>query len=124
MAVKYNILYVDDESDNLLAFRSVFRRFFNIYTAPGGSEALELLQNQPIDLVLSDQRMPQMTGVELLENIMQNYPEMVRMIVTGFSDLKPIEDAIKDGKIVQYIMKPWDVEELKSIIERALRTVN
>ena len=117
---KYNILYVDDEADNLLAFRSVFRRYFTVYTANDGNEAIEILKEKPVHLLLSDQRMPQMTGIELCENVMQSHPQMVRMIVTGYSEMKPIKEAMKAGKVSKYIMKPWDVAELKGLIEQAL----
>ena len=117
---KYNILYVDDEADNLLAFRSVFRRYFTVYTATGGNEAIEILKEKDVHLLLSDQRMPQMTGVELCTNVMQSHPEMVRMIVTGYSEMQPIMDAMKEGKVAQYIMKPWNVAELRGTIEEAL----
>ena len=120
MSPKFNILYVDDEADNLLAFRSVFRRYFNIFTASGGSEAIELLKEQPVHLVLSDQRMPQMTGVELCENIYNQYPGTKCMIVTGYSEMQPIMQAIEQGKVLKYISKPWKVDELKRLIEGAL----
>ena len=120
MTAKYNILYVDDEQQNLRAFRAMFRRFFNVYIAEGGSEALEIMKEQPVDLVLSDQRMPRMTGVELCENVMELYPEAVRIIVTGYSEMDPILNAIEEGKIRSYIKKPWKTEELKSVIESAL----
>lgn len=120
MTRKYNVLYVDDEPDNLLAFRSVFRRFFNVYTASGGPEAIDLLDEQSVDLILSDQRMPHMTGVELLNEVSHAYPAIIRMIVTGYSDMDPIIHAVKNGKVAQYITKPWKVEELKSILDEAL----
>ncbi len=122
MAQKYNILYVDDEADNLLAFRSVFRRFYNVYTATGGEEAMQMLKDQPVDLVLSDQRMPSMTGVELCENVMNTFPQTACIIVTGYSETQPLIEAIKTGKISRYITKPWNVEELKSILKNTLET--
>ncbi len=120
MTKKFNILYVDDESDNLLAFRSVFRRFYNVTTAEGGEQALTLLKDQSFDLILSDQRMPEMTGVELFEAIMNDFPNAVRIIVTGYSEMQPINKAMKEGKVAQCITKPWNVDELKNIIQEAL----
>ena len=120
MGKKYNILYVDDEPDNLLAFRSVFRRFFNIFTANGAVEAIDLIKKEEIHLILSDQRMPNMTGVELLEKIMDEYPQIKRFIVTGYSEMKPIINAVNTGKVSQYIMKPWNVDELKETLQQAL----
>lgn len=121
MILKYKVLYVDDEQDNLFAFRSVFRRFFNVLTAVGGKEAIELLGKESVDLVLSDQRMPHMSGVELCEYVMNNHPEAQRMIVTGYSDKAPIEEAMRHGKISNLITKPWNVEELKDLIVSSLQ---
>ena len=120
MKKKYNILYVDDEEDNLLAFRSVFRRFFNVYTATSGDDAIALLARHPVHLILSDQRMPGMTGVELCENVMKSHPESIRMIVTGYSEMKPINEAMEAGKVADCIVKPWNVEELRAVLENAL----
>ena len=120
---KHSILYVDDDADNLLAFRSVFRRFLKVYTANGGDEAIEILKEKPIHLLLSDQRMPKMTGVELCSNVMESHPDTVRIIVTGYSEMQPIMDAMNDGKVARYIMKPWNVEELKGILSRELGAV-
>ena len=83
--------------------------------------ALELLEKQSVDLVLSDQRMPSMTGVELCETVMEKYPKSVRIIVTGYSEMTPILNAIQEGKIKSYIMKPWKTQELKTIIESAIQ---
>ena len=120
MTDRFSILYVDDEPDNLLAFRSVFRRSFDVLTATGGAEAIEILKTKPVHLLLSDQRMPQMTGVELCETVMQTNPTTIRIIVTGYSEMKPIEDAIKEGKVARYITKPWDVDELKGLLLKSL----
>ena len=121
MSKKFNVLYVDDEPDNLLAFRSVFRRFFNVFTASGGSEAIDILKSEPIHLILSDQRMPKMTGIELLNHVSTVYPEIIRMIVTGYSEMQPILEAVERGKVAQYITKPWKVDELKQILVKALQ---
>lgn len=117
---RYDILYVDDEQDNLLAFRAVFRRTFNVHTAGSGSDAIELLKKQSIDLILSDQRMPKMTGLQLFERIKPDYPRIVRMVVTGYSEMAPILAAVESGNISHYLTKPWDVDELRQLIEDAL----
>lgn len=122
MATAFQILYVDDEEDNLMAFRAVFRRHFKVHVAKSGREALDFLEQQAIDLIISDQRMPKMTGVELLEKVRARFPEIIRMVLTGYSDLQAIIDAINKGKIYHYITKPWDVDELKLIMENALET--
>ena len=116
----YQILYVDDEQDNLIAFSAVLRRHYQIKTAQSGEEALALLKEQKFSLVISDQRMPRMTGVELFEQVKELYPDVVRIILTGYSDVKAIIDAINKGQVYHYITKPWDLDALKVIIENAL----
>lgn len=122
MATAFQILYVDDEQDNLMAFRAVFRRHFKVHVAQSGQEALQFLNQQAIDLIISDQRMPKMTGVELLEKVRDRFPAIIRMVLTGYSDQQAIIDAINKGKIYHYITKPWDADELKFIMENALET--
>ena len=120
MSLRPQILYVDDEENNLFAFKSVFRRTYNIITASGGIEAIQVLENEKVDLVLSDQRMPEMTGVDLCKYVMKNYPSAKRMIVTGYSDEETLQEAITFGVISKSISKPWEVEELKKEIDLAL----
>ena len=120
MEKKYNILYVDDEQQNLLAFRAVFRRFFNVYTVNGGEEAISFLEQQDIDLVVSDQRMPAMTGLELCEHVMAKYPALARIIVTGYSETEPLDRAVEEGKIRSFVLKPWDTQNLKVVMEQAI----
>ena len=120
MNIKPSILYVDDEPDNLIAFRSLFRRFFKVMTAKGGAEALKIMAENQVQLLLSDQRMPKMSGLELCDIVMQKYPQAKRIIITGYSEMGPIEEAIKTGKVAKCIRKPWDVDELKSEINNAL----
>ena len=118
----FNILYVDDEQQNLLAFKASFRRQFNIFTASSGKAALEVMRQQPIDLIISDQRMPEMTGVELFEVIRDEFPDPVRMVLTGYSDIHAIIDAINKGKVYYFITKPWKHEELKLVMDNALES--
>lgn len=118
----YAILYVDDEADNLLAFKAVFRRQYNIFSAQSAEEALTILSSQSIDLIISDQRMPHTTGVAFFEQILSEFPNPIRMILTGYSDVQAIVDAINKGKIYHYITKPWKMEELKVIMDNALET--
>ena len=120
METRYNILCVDDEEDNLLVFKSYFRKHYTVFTAQSGLAALELLKNQSIDLVVSDQRMPGMTGVELFEHIREEYPDTIRIILTGYSDIQAVINAINKGKVYHYATKPWDGDELKNILDRAL----
>ncbi len=114
------ILLVDDEEENLLAFELNFRNQFTIYTATSGRRGLEILAEREIALVISDQRMPEMTGVEFLEQASRIRPEILRMVLTGYSDINALIDAVNMGRIYHYITKPWDPDELSLSIKRAL----
>ena len=118
---KFAILFVDDEEYNLVAFKATFRQDYDIYTAQSGKEALELIKGKEIGLIITDQRMPEMTGVELLEKVLPKYPDAVRIIITGYSDVEAIISAINNGNVFRYITKPWDERELKMTIENARR---
>lgn len=113
------VLFVDDEIHNLEAFRATFRRDFEIYTCINVTEALELLKTQEIHIILSDQRMPGMTGVEFFEMIIPEHPDIIRLLITGYADINIVVEAINKGKIFQYIQKPWDYESLKASLEKA-----
>ena len=115
----FTILYVDDEEQNLISFKAVFRREYNIITSQSGTEALELLMDNHVDLIITDQRMPQMTGIQFLEKVIPQYPDTIRMILTGFSDVEAIIGAINNGRVFRYITKPWDENELRMTIENA-----
>jgi signal transduction histidine kinase len=117
---KFSILYVDDEESNLRIFKDTFRRNYIIFTAISGKEGIEILDNNTIDLVLSDQRMPEMTGVEFLRYTMDKYPEPNRILITGYSDISAIENAINHAHIFQYVQKPWNEKKLSSVIKSAL----
>lgn len=118
---KHRILYVDDEPDNLVVFKSTFRRYYEIHTAHSGIEGLEILKQIPISVIITDQRMPEMTGMQFLSRIPEE-PENMRMILTGFSDIQAIIDAINSGNVFRYVSKPWDKNELKDIIDMAIQS--
>ncbi|MBN8705104.1 MAG: response regulator [Bacteroidetes bacterium] len=117
---KFNILYVDDEEFNLTSFKAIFRRDYNVFTATSGKLGLEILKQNEIHLIITDQRMPDMTGVEFLESVAEDYMFVRRIIITGFSDIEAIIRAINKGNIYRYITKPWDVNDLKITIQNAL----
>jgi class 3 adenylate cyclase len=119
---KYNILYVDDEINNLNSFRAALRRFYNIFTAQSGEEGIQILAENDIHIVVTDQRMPNMTGVQFLQRIPGDQ-DNIRIILTGFSDMESIIEAINTGKVYRYITKPWDKDELKITIDNAVETV-
>jgi len=117
---KFQILYIDDEMSNLIGFKATFRLHFDVFIAANQDEAFEILyQNPNIQVVLSDQRMPIKTGVELFEEIAVKYPLPVRILITAFADIESVIDAINRGHIFRYIKKPWDQEEVFSAINEA-----
>lgn len=116
---KINILYIDDEVHNLNAFKASFRRTFSVFTAESGKEALPILESEDIHIILTDQRMPNMTGVEFLASILDTYPDPIRILLTGYSDLTAVVDAINKGQVYLYITKPWQEEELRQNLEKA-----
>lgn len=116
----YTILYLDDEIDNLISFKAVFRRYYNIFTAQNASEAYVILEDHSIDLIISDQRMPGLTGVDFFEKIRERYPKIIRVLLTGYSDMQAIIDAINKGKVYYYATKPWQFDALKVILNNAL----
>jgi len=118
----FNVLYVDDEENNLNSFRAALRRNYNIYTALSGEEGIEILSKTDIHVIVTDQRMPHMTGVQFLQHI-PDAQDNVKIILTGFSDMESIIEAINTGKVYRYITKPWDKDELKITIDNAIETV-
>jgi len=116
---EFSILYVDDEVHNLISFNAIFRREYKILTAQSGKEGLQILDDKKVHLVLSDQRMPEMKGVEFLEKVYHQYPETIRMIITGFSDIDAVIGAINKGGVNRYITKPWDEREMRVTIDNA-----
>ncbi len=112
-------MYVDDEENNLISFRATFRMQYNIFTAVSGQKGLEILRANHINLIITDQRMPDMTGIQFLEKTIPEFPDTIRMILTGFSDISVIIDAINSGRVFRYITKPWDENDLRMTIENA-----
>src|SRR4030095_6406955 len=119
---EYNVLYVDDEVNNLNSFRAALRRNYNVFTALSGEEGIEILTKNDIHVVVTDQRMPNMTGVQFLQHIPGDQ-DNIRIILTGFSDIESIIEAINTGKVYRYIKKPWDKPELKITIDNAIETI-
>ena len=113
------ILYVDDEIENLNAFKATFRRDYTIHVATSAEEGRKILDNNNINIILADQRMPNTVGSEFLASIIPVYPDPIRMLLTGYSDLNGAIDAINNGQIYKYLTKPWDVAKLKMTIDEA-----
>ena len=114
------ILYVDDEQKNLDSFKVIFRRDYDITVASSAMEGMKIMEEKDVKLVITDQRMPNMTGVEFLEKISDIYPDVTRVILTGYSDEEAIISAINKGKVFRYITKPWKKDELRQTIDYAL----
>ncbi len=126
---KIQVLYVDDEVNNLHSFKAAFRRDFMVFTAESAKDGLKILEEENIDIIITDQRMPEMTGVEFLESIIPHYPEPIRILLTGYADIQAVIDAINKGQVYHYVTKPWDEDQLRNIINKvyevfALRAEN
>ncbi len=120
---KPKMLVVDDEPDNLDLLYRTFRRDFNVFKADSGITALEVLEAEgEVAVIISDQRMPEMKGTEFLSKTVPQFPDTMRIILTGFTDVEDLVDAINSGQVYKYITKPWDPNELKSVVQRAAET--
>jgi putative nucleotidyltransferase with HDIG domain len=120
-AVKYKILYIDDEPQALFLFEEFFRLSYEVLTATSGEEGLKILkQNPDIAVIVTDQRMPEMSGVEFFEKILPDFPNPIRIVLTGYANVEDIIAAINTGKVFYYIQKPWSESQLKLVIDRAV----
>jgi serine/threonine-protein kinase len=116
---KARILFVDDEARILTALKSIFGSHYQVFTTVDGRQGLDFLKNQPVEVVVSDQRMPEMLGVELLREARRIAPQTVRILLTGYSDLASIVGSINDGEIYRFISKPWDNQQIQRIVAEA-----
>ncbi len=116
---KIRVLYVDDEEANLVSFKSTFRRDMTVLLANSGENALALLRTEEVDVIVSDQRMPNMTGSEFLAIARERFPKAMRLLLTGFADLEAVVAAVNSGGIYAYVTKPWDVNDLTLRIKQA-----
>ncbi len=118
---KIKVLYIDDERLNLLAFKASYRRDFEVFTATSAEEGIKILNNNSVEVIMADQRMPGTTGVNFFASILETHPNPIRILITAYSDINAIIDAINKGKVYRYITKPWNELELKSAIENAYK---
>lgn len=119
---KIKILYIDDEIENLLGFKASLRFRYDIFTASNSTEALSILEQNPqISIIISDQRMPEKSGVEIFEEVFIAFPLPVRILMTGFSDVEAVIEAINRGHVFRYVKKPWDEEDIILAIEEAYK---
>lgn len=119
---KSTILCVDDEVDNVDALERLFRRKYHVLRASSGRAALDVLAEYPgeIAAIITDQRMPEMTGVEFLEQTLDSRPDTIRMLLTGYTDLESVIGAVNKGQIYRYLTKPWDPVDLTNTVDRAV----
>ncbi|MBV6644410.1 MAG: response regulator [Cyclobacteriaceae bacterium] len=119
----YRVLYVDDEFYNLVTFKAVFRKKFDILTASSGEEALPLLGERKIDLVITDFKMPKMTGLELLKKVKEKYPGIPGIVLTGYVD-SVVKSKKRPDTLVQVVSKPWEEDNLAGVIRNALKSAS
>jgi len=119
MSTNINVLYIDDEINNLTSFKASFRRNFNVFVTDSVVEAKKVIQQNEIHVILSDQRMPHMTGIEFFESILETHPEPIRILITGYTDINAVIDAINRGQVYKYLTKPWLDDDIRIYIEKA-----
>ncbi len=119
---RIKVLYVDDELSNLNSFKAAFRRDFEVFVASTAAEGLQILMKNKIQVILSDQRMPEISGVEFLENAFHLQPGVPRIIVTGYTDAEDLIAAINKAHVFRFIRKPWTQEEISETIFDAFVT--
>lgn len=113
------VLYVDDEIHNLNSFKATFRKEFNVLTASSAAEALEILKKNLPHIVITDQRMPGMTGVNFLIMVLDKYPDVMRVLLTGFTELTAVAEALSRGQVHYRMEKPWDEQQIRVVINAA-----
>ena len=119
MAAKPCLLVVDDEPDLVDSVRDLLRPDYKVLVATKASDGLRLMEQERVQIVMSDQRMPEMTGVEMLSRIREHFPDTVRLLFTAFADLDVVINAINQGSVYRYISKPWETSELKATLRQA-----
>ncbi|USR91226.1 SpoIIE family protein phosphatase [Phormidium yuhuli AB48] len=120
---KLKLLVVDDETDNLDLLYRTFRREFQVYKAESALSALQVLEERgEMAIIISDQRMPEMNGTEFLSKTVDRYPDTIRILLTGYTDVEDLVEAINSGQVFKYITKPWNPEELKTVVQQASET--
>jgi len=116
---KRPILIVDDEPEMLHSLKNLLRHDYQVFTALSGAEGLRILETEIIHLVMTDQRMPEMSGVEMLKHVRSEHPAAIRLIFTGYADVKSVIAAINQGNVFRFLSKPWEPEELLTVLRVA-----
>ncbi len=120
MPERHTLLVVDDEPDVIKSVQDLLRFDYRVLGATRATEALKLMSYEEVHVVMSDQRMPEMSGIEFLHRVHEEYPDAVRLLFTGYTDTKTIIEAINEGHVYRYITKPWDTDEFRSVIRDAV----
>jgi diguanylate cyclase (GGDEF)-like protein len=118
---KCTLLLVDDESAVLESLAHALQKDYDVATAASAEEALQVLQQKPIDIILTDQRLPGISGVQFLENVRKNYPRIVRLLMTGYAEFENMIQAINNGQVFRYLIKPWRISDLQNTLSDAAR---
>ena len=119
--MNYTILAVDDEPANLRMLERLFHRDYRVLTATSGENALSILQKETVSLIITDQRMPGMTGTELLKESLNTNPDTIKIILTGYTDIAALTEAINTTRVYKFVSKPWDPINLKQTVQNAFR---
>lgn len=117
--MKAHVLVIDDEAPVLAALRRLLRREFEVFTANSGAEGLDFMQENEVQVILTDQRMPGMTGVDFLADVKTRHPDATRLLFTGYADLESVIQAINEGNVYRYLVKPWNPDELLGMVREA-----
>lgn len=124
MSERARILYLDDEENNLLAFKALFRREYEVFTTTSPQEAVSILGAHDIQVIFSDQKMPDLSGAEFFELTAREFPDSVRILITGYADIEAVIDAINKGQVYRYVTKPWNENDLKICLQNAVERYN
>src|SRR5690554_8204493 len=124
MKGKIQVLYIDDEENNLSSFKASLRKDFTIHTVNDPEEGLRLAEEIEFQVAIADQRMPRMTGVEFFEKLVKIKPDPIRILLTGYSDIASVIDAINKGEVYRFIDKPWNIDQIKIAIINAADIYN
>src|SRR6184192_3886102 len=119
-ARRHSILVIDDEPDVVESVRDLLRLDYRVLGATRAREGIGILAQETVDVVMTDQRMPEMTGVEVLHRVRETHPDAIRLLFTGYADLRAVIDAINRGNVYRYIAKPWNPDELQAVVRDAV----
>jgi DNA-binding NtrC family response regulator len=116
---KHAVLLVDDEPEILFSLKGLLRHEYELHTAESADEAMKILANHHVHVIMTDQRMPEVTGSELLGQVKNTYPDAIRIVFTGYADIKAVIESVNNGGLFRYITKPWDPDDLLQVLREA-----